>query len=133
MLVMCASSYRSTAYMIEAVRGIVEPVRFATWCKPASRTKVRTAGWAWASVNVIAFRKGRAIESQSAAHVLDHILAAPVMNGRRAQLPAEVSEWMIAPYVVPGGLLLDPFAGSGSILDAGERLGMNSIGYEIGD
>lgn len=60
MLVMCAASWRSTAYMVEAVRGVVEPVRIATWCKPQARTKARTTGWAWASVNVIAFKKGDA-------------------------------------------------------------------------
>src|SRR5688572_14485442 len=37
MLVMCAASWRSTSYMVEAVRGIVDPVRIATWCKPTSR------------------------------------------------------------------------------------------------
>lgn len=60
MLVMCASSWRSTAYMVEAVRGVVDPVRVATWCKPGARTKVATTGWKWASVNIIAFRKGKA-------------------------------------------------------------------------
>ena len=60
MLVMCAASYRSQAYMVESVRGLLEPVRIGTWCKPVARTKVQTTGWAWASVSVIAFRKGKA-------------------------------------------------------------------------
>jgi DNA modification methylase len=45
MLVMCASSWRSTSYMVEAVRGVVEPVRIAHWNKPAARTKASTGGW----------------------------------------------------------------------------------------
>lgn len=129
MLVMCASSWRSTAYMVEAVRGIVEPVRVATWCKPSARTKVETTGWKWASVNVIAFRKGKAI-SDCAASDLDHITAPPVINGRRAELPQEVALWMVKPFAVEGGTLLDPFAGSGAILTAGEQCGMKTIGYE---
>lgn len=129
MLVMCAASWRSTIYMVEAVRGVVEPVRIATWCKPAARTKVQTTGWAWASVNVVAFRKGKAIDLESPPH-LDHITAAPVMNGRRAELPAEVAKWMVAPFAVPGGLLLDPFSGSGKILRAAEECGMRAIGFE---
>jgi len=129
MLIMCASSWRSTAYMVEAVRGIVEPVRIATWCKPAARTKVETTGWKWASVNVIACRKGKAIDD-CAASDLDHITAPPIINGRRAELPPEVAMWMVKPFAVPGGVMLDPFAGSGAILRAAEECGMTAIGYE---
>ena len=129
MLVMCAASYRSQAYMVESVRGLLEPVRIGTWCKPVARTKVQTTGWAWASVSVIAFRKGKA-EANSAIPYLDHITAEPVKNGRRAELPAEVARWMVAPYAVPGGLFLDPFAGSGKIVQAAEDAGMEALGYE---
>lgn len=129
MLVMCAASWRSQAYMVESVRGLVEPVRVATWCKPKARTKVQTTGWAWASVKVIAFRKGKALELESEPY-LDHITAEPVMNGRRAELPPEVAKWMVAPFAVPGAVFLDPFAGSGKILRAAEECGMRAIGYE---
>lgn len=129
MLVMCASSWRSTAYMAESVRGIVEPVRIATWCKPSARTKVDTSGWKWASVNVIAFRKGKALDTE-AARDLDHITAEPIKNGRRAELPPEVADWMVRPFAVPGGVFLDPFAGSGAIARAAERCGMKALGYE---
>jgi DNA modification methylase len=129
MLVMCASSWRSTSYMVEAVRGVVQPVRIATWCKPTARTKARTAGWLWASVNVVAFKKGKADESEP-INLLDHITALPVTNGRRAELPANVADWLVAPYSVKGGLLLDPFAGSGAIVAAGMRAGMNAVGFE---
>lgn len=129
MLVMCAASYRSQAYMVEAVRGLVEPVRVGTWCKPKARTKVKTTGWAWASVSVIVFRKGKALEHES-PEFLDHITAEPVMNGRRAELPAVVAEWMVAPWAVEGGLCLDPFAGSGKLLTAAEKFGMQTVGYE---
>lgn len=130
MLVMCAASYRSQAYMVEAVRGIVEPVRVATWCKPKARTKVKTTGWAWATVSVIAFRKGKALDHDSPP-MLDHITAEPVMNGRRAELPQEVADWMVAPYAVSGGFFLDPFAGSGKLLTAAEKFGMTTLGYEL--
>lgn len=130
MLVMAAASWRSTYYMVEAVRGVVTPVRIATWCKPKARTKVQTTGWAWASVNVIAFKKGKALDLESAPY-LDHITAPPVMNGRRAELPAEVAQWMVAPFLVPGGLCFDPFAGSGKILQAAKHGGMETIGYDF--
>lgn len=129
MLVMCAASWRSTEYMVTAVRGIVDPVRIATWCKPTVRTKTRTPGWSWASVNVVAFRKGKA-DGPDPSAMLDHILAEPVKNGRRAELPPAVANWMVSPFAVPGGLLLDPFSGSGAILAAADACGMESVGYE---
>ena len=130
MLVMCAASWRSTHYMVDAVRGIVEPTRIATWCKPAARTKARTVGWKWASVNVVAFRKGKAIDDPGACDELDHILAPPLTVGRRAEIPPEVAAWMVRPYAVPGGTMLDPFAGSGALLRAAEAADMTPIGYE---
>lgn len=132
MLVMCAASYRSQAYMVESVRGIVEPVRIATWCKPKSRTKVDTEGWKWASVSVIAFRKGRA-EPLADCNILDHITEEPLVGGRRAELPVSVADWMVAPYAVPGGRALDPFAGSGALLEAAFRAGMDGLGFEVQD
>lgn len=129
MLVMSAASWRSTAYMVEALRGLLSPVRIGTWCKPAARTRTRTAGWAWASVNVIVFRAGKCAGTPSPA--LDHIIAPPLTTGRRAQLPPSVADWMVAPYAVRDGTLLDPFAGSGEILRAAGRAGMHGIGIEL--
>ena len=51
-------------------------------------------------------------------------------NGRRAELPPEVADWMVRPYAVPGGMLLDPFAGSFEIVRAAERAGMHGVGIE---
>jgi len=128
MLVMCAASWRSQAYMVESVRGIVEPVRTMTWCKPTARSKAQTSGPAFASVQVLVFKKGKSLVPS--APILDHITAPPVTNGRRAELPPEVADWMVSAYGQPGDLLLDPFAGSGAILAAADRLGMRSIGFE---
>ena len=128
-LVFAASSWRSTAYMVEAVRGVLEPVRIGTWTKPESKTKVATSGWKWASVNVIAMRKGKARFTPT-SEALDHICAAPVKNGRRAELPASVADWAVAPFAVPGGVALDPFAGSGALPAAAARAGMSAYGFE---
>ena len=129
MVVMCAASWRSTSYMVDAVRGIVQPVRIARWNKPTARTKARTTGWKWAGVNVIAFRKGTSNDYPDCPD-LDHITAAPVTNGRRADLPPEVAEWMVRPFAVDGGMFLDPFAGSGVIVRAASDCGMRAVGFE---
>jgi tRNA G10 N-methylase Trm11 len=128
MLVFCASSWRSMSYMVEATRGIVEPVRVGTWTKPAARTKARTSGWSWASVPVIAFKKGKSLAPPH--EWVDHISAAPVVGGRRAELPRVVADWAVAPFAVAGGVMLDPFAGSGALPQAAIRAGMNAYGIE---
>lgn len=130
MLVFCASSWRSQAYMVEAVRGIVTPVRVASWCKPKARTKTRTPGWAWSTVKVIAFRKGTS-EDIAPCDLLDHYTAAPIVNGRRAELPMDVARWAVMPFAVSGGIMLDPFAGSGALCRAAEEAGMKAIGFEV--
>ena len=129
MILLCASSWRSMSYMVESVRGIVEPIRVGTWCKPQSRCKVSTPGWDWASVSAIAFRKGKSEVMPYEGALLDHVTAAVVKNGRRAELPADVAQWAVAPYACPGRFL-DPFAGSGALVKSASELGMVSIGYE---
>ena len=57
-------------------------------------------------------------------------MAEPVKAGRRAELPESVAEWAVRPFAVPGGVCLDPFAGTGRLLDAAENLGMQAVGFE---
>jgi len=128
MIIMCASSWRSMSYMVESVRGIVDPVRTGRWVKPNSKTKVSTGGWAWASAEVIAFRKGKSQLEPRAE--LDWIKAEPIKNGRRAELPPAVADWMVQPFAVDGGAFLDPFAGSGAIVEAAQRAGMSAVGFD---
>jgi DNA modification methylase len=128
-VIFSAASWRSTAYMVESVRGVLDPVRIGTWTKPEARTKVAGSGWRWASVNAIAFRKGKG-RDLAASDLLDHVCAAPLRNGRRAELPREVADWAVRPFAVPGDVFLDPFCGSGALPDAAARAGMHAFGFE---
>jgi hypothetical protein len=130
MVVFCASSWRSQSFAAESVRGILTPVRTATWCKPTCRTKTRTVGFTWQTVAVMVFRRGKALKDYAPSNTPDFIVAPPLRIGRRAQLPAEVAAWAVAPFAVPGGLMLDPFAGSGALCDAAELAGMRAVGFE---
>lgn len=130
MVVFAASSWRSTAYMVEATRGLLTPVRIATWVKPKPRSKVRTPGWAWASVNVIALRKGKSTIGVP-TDAPDWIEAEPMIEGRRAQLPDPVAEWAVSPFAEGGGVMLDPFAGSGALCRAASGRGMTAVGFEV--
>jgi hypothetical protein len=129
MVCFAASSWRSTAYVVEATRGILEPVRIATWCKPGATSKTRTPGWRWATVNVIALRKGKSANIEPFTEP-DFIVAEAVSDGRRAELPREVAAWAVRPFVVSGGLMLDPFAGSGRLVEAAAVAGMDALGFE---
>jgi hypothetical protein len=62
---------------------------------------------------------------------LDYIIEPPVMNGRRAELPQRVADWAVTPFAMPGGLALDPFAGSGMLLRSAADAGMETLGFEI--
>lgn len=130
-VVFCASSWRSTAYMVEAVRGVLEPVRFGTWAKPVARTKVRTPGWAWASVNVLVMRRPGESGLGEPSELLDYIIEPPLIVGRRACLPDRVAQWAVGPFAVPGGVALDPFTGTGALCAAANAAGMRAVGFEI--
>lgn len=130
MVVFAASSWRSTSYMVEAVRGVLEPVRVGVWTKPESRTRVSGPGWQWANVFAIALRKGKSNAGLAPSELLDHIEAPIIRNGRRAELPPEVADWAVAPFALSGGTFLDPFAGSGALVEAASRAGMKAVGFE---
>jgi len=129
MVVYSASSWRSVTYMVDALRGVVEPVRVGSWCKPQVKTRVSPGGWAYSTVIATVFRKGRARSETS--QIPDHITEAIVSGGRRATLPDSVASWSVGPWIKPGGLFLDPFAGSGSLCRAAERFGMEAVGFEL--
>lgn len=133
-VVFSASSWRSTLFMVEATRGILDPVRMGTWAKPEAKTKVRTPGWAWATVNVLVLRRrggDRSLYGPRDDAPLDFIVSAPVVGGRRAQLPPPVALWAVEPYALSGGSMLDPFAGSGALCYAASDLGMDALGFEL--
>jgi site-specific DNA-methyltransferase (adenine-specific) len=64
------------------------------------------------------------------------VLEIDVVNGdsedrvHANQKPEELAAWFIKTYTKPGGLVLDPTAGSGSTLLAAMSLGRRFVGFE---
>ena len=56
----------------------------------------------------------------------------PVVDGVKHPTvkPLALMEWLVTLITPPGGTVLDPFAGSGSTLEAARDAGFNSIGME---
>lgn len=48
-----------------------------------------------------------------------------------APFPVEVPKWFIATYAPPGGIILDPFSGSGTTCHASLELGRSGVGCDI--
>jgi len=51
-------------------------------------------------------------------------------TGHPCEKPVDLMEWLILTYTNPSDVILDPFMGSGTTIEAAERTGRNSIGIE---
>jgi DNA modification methylase len=56
-----------------------------------------------------------------------------IKNGHPTVKPVELMAWLIKLVTQPGGIVLDPFAGSGSTLVAAKRHGFNFVGVELNE
>jgi site-specific DNA-methyltransferase (adenine-specific) len=52
-------------------------------------------------------------------------------NGHPCPKPMAWARWLVSRAAVEGATVLDPFAGSGTVLMASKELGRKSIGIEI--
>jgi endonuclease III-like uncharacterized protein len=55
-----------------------------------------------------------------------------IANNHRTVKPVAVMDWLVRLVTPPGGLVLDPFCGSGSTLIAAERAGFRYLGADLG-
>jgi site-specific DNA-methyltransferase (adenine-specific) len=128
-LVLATTSGRGIEYTIGAVGGALPFNRLLVWHKDGSRSRV-AGPWQWDAVAILAF--GRA--SFGAAGV-SSVYRSTEHRGHRtehpAELPEDVAEWLYAPIATPETVVLDPFAGAGTLLLPAARRGRRAIGIEI--
>lgn len=114
-------------------------VQVLTWCKPnIARTGRISNDWNQLTEHILLFRKGARTPMVNDVHGVNtfnwFVEATPQSNyseGRihPAQMPLSLCRKLIAR--TPGAPVLDPFAGSGSVLAAAKKLRRAWIGIEL--
>jgi SAM-dependent methyltransferase len=55
----------------------------------------------------------------------------PLAHENEAPYPQKLADWFIASHCPPGGIVLDPFCGSGTTVAAAVALGRQGIGLDL--
>lgn len=127
-LVFGTSSGRGIEFIRSAIRALPH-CRVLAWHRRFVNSPA-AGPWRWDLVLIHAFGKA-AFGRPEAPSILqtDGTQALAKEVGHRAPVPVEVMGWLYAPFAP--GVLLDPFAGSGSSLVAAKARGGKAIGIEI--
>lgn len=123
-----------------AIEAMLRDAEFQTgpfaWVKTNPAPSVRKHSWR-SSIEVAVWgTRGKGFRWHEQETALNYIRAAcctnvhPEKNGHPTQKPTGTLLQAIHQYTQPGGLILDPFAGSGSTLEAARKLGRRADGIE---
>lgn len=115
--------------------------RFMVWAKAAPSPPPPGAGWpSGAELCVHAFRDGRTWNHTGTYPPPNNVVTCDSFrHGQpgKVEHPTQKPDGVIVPLVIassrPGDVILDPFAGSGTTLVVGKRLGRKAIGIEINE
>ena len=128
---------------------------FTDWRQlPTLSDAIQISGWIWNGVGVWDKTVGRPIADRFRARVefvvmgrngpggnptedsvyLDAICSSAPPHGdarvHATEKPAGAMQWLV-PIAPPGGVILDPFMGSGSLLLAAKRMGRKAVGGDV--
>lgn len=120
------TSGRGIEFTIAALRGSFPFNRLLTWHKHGGKSRA-VSPWRWDTVAVMVF--GRAPENMIGA---SSVLTTPVppKSEHPSEVPPEVAAWCYAPFDAENLDVLDPFMGSGRLLEPAARHGRRVVGIE---
>lgn len=105
--------------------------RLLTWLKVGGRSRALSP-WEWDSVAIMLFGRAPATRSGSASVFTSQAEYARTSD-HPAELPEGLADWLYAPFDADGLTVLDPFMGSGRLLEPAIRSGRRAIGIEISE
>lgn len=128
LLAFTTTSGRGIEFTQGAIAGKLPFNRLLTWSKTDGRSRALSP-WEWDSVAILAFGsapKGRSGQSS--------VFTTPAVyeraSGHPAELPDGISEWLFAPFDREGIVTVDPFMGTGRLLDSAVQRGRRVIGID---
>lgn len=129
LVALTTTSGRGIEFTQGAIAGKLPFNRLLVWSKTDGNSRA-VSPWNWDSVAVMMF--GRAPKTRLGG---SSVFVTPARYAKESTHPAElpdgISEWLYGPFASPGLVTLDPFMGTGRLLDAPVSLGHPVIGIEI--
>jgi DNA modification methylase len=123
-------------YALHWYRGAWRDTHHDTPRVPATAAQIARNGTAARTNNTVAHQGDtgrRPGWTETGTRLMRSVIRTPTMRGRAihpSEKPVELLKPMIEYACPPGGLVLDPFAGSGSTLEAARLTGRKAIGIE---
>lgn len=148
------------ALWVDQCRRVAKPgailAMFTDWRQlPTATDALQSGGWVWRGISTWGKTSARPVPNRFAAscefivwgtngprdmsdaknanYAEGLMMQAPPSNRvHMTQKPVEVMRWLLS-FAKPGDVVLDPFMGSGSTLEAAKQLGCKAIGIEMAE
>lgn len=123
------TSGRGIEFTQGAIAGKLPFNRMLTWSKVGGRSRA-ISPWLWDSVAILAFGSapsGRTNTSSTFVSPADYARH----SDHPAELPDGLAAWLYAPFDREGITVVDPFMGSGRLLEPARTSGRNVIGIDV--
>lgn len=148
------------ALWLNECRRIVKPgaicAMFTDWRQlPTATDAIQAGGWVWRGISTWGKPSSRPVpnrfaascefvvwgtngprdmsDAKNATYADGVFMQSPPQNRvHTTQKPVEVMRWVLS-FAKPGDVVLDPFMGSGSTIEAAKQLGCKAIGIELAE
>lgn len=129
MLAFTTTSGRGIEFTQGAVAGKLPFNRVLIWSKQDGNSRALSP-WNWDSVSILLFDR-----APSQRTGLSSVFTTPARYEKETKHPAELpdglAEWLYAPFDSPDLITVDPFMGTGRLLEPAIRRGRRVIGIEV--